>query len=419
MDDTSASYYTAGTIAVILLAYTTWRLWPTGDQANDQKRRQLRWPALILLGLIGVVEYSAAPATVAAINKMTGVANFAAVWVYCLVDALACSAGVLLCYWREPLQRARQLARRWIAAYATVIAVLIVLFALGDAPVEHRVDFDTAYARTPITAAFTVLYLVAYGWGATVMVAMTWRWSKVATRPWLRPGLRVLALGSAFGVAFTLAKLTAVFARMIADEDLDFLSSKTAPGLSALAVVLFAIGFALPASGERITRMQSRLRRWRDYRALYPLWTDLSAVTPGPATTIKLPRFDLEVRATARTSMIRDGQIALRPHINPAVTEKALASATRAGLEGIKCDAVVVATQIAAALHAKQQGVTFHADGDDFADHGGSDLASELQWLAEVSRAYARSPLVRAGAPRQPVGADPAETDLGKATRTG
>ena len=80
--------------------------------------------------------------------------------VYLLLSAFSGSCLVLIINWRGgPPETTRRLSRRWIAGYGAVCAAIVLLFVLGEAPVERLRDFDTYYANTPYIREMIVLYL--------------------------------------------------------------------------------------------------------------------------------------------------------------------------------------------------------------------------------------------------------------------
>ena len=113
-----------------------------------------RWPALVF--------FFAAPPTIGEVNDVIGITNFSAPLVYCLLTAFSAACLVLIVNWRGgPPEETRRVSRRWVIGYSVVIVALVVLFVLGDTPVERLVDFDTYYANEPFVREMIVLYLVA------------------------------------------------------------------------------------------------------------------------------------------------------------------------------------------------------------------------------------------------------------------
>jgi len=365
-------------------------------------RNPMRRAICSTLFLASVCVFCAAPAVIGLLNRLTGVANFAAPLVYCLLVALGASCHVLLAYWRWPAEQALTIARRWTLAYAVIVMALVALFAVGEAPVERRVDFDTYYADTPYIAGFVLLYLLAVAVAMAVQVRMCWGWARVAGRPWLRRGLWLIGLGALGALGFSVAKLAAVVARWCG-TDWDWLSSRLAPVLALLGLVVSAVGYALPVLGDHLSGLRGWVERYRAYRALYPLWDALRRATPAIVPPTRVPWWDFELRLTRRLAEINDGRLALRAHADPRVAETALRLGREAGLTGVDLCATVDAARLRAAVAAKAANVRFPPDAVGTGHggaRGGTDGIGELAWLVTVSRAFAASPVVAAALAR-------------------
>ncbi|MDG4830867.1 hypothetical protein O7627_16340 [Solwaraspora sp. WMMD1047] len=395
MDSVSAAYWGCAAIAWGALGFKLGGL----RRSPDHPIHRVICGTLFL---VGASLFCAAPAVVTVVNRATGVANLAALLVYCLVVCEGAAALILVVHWRGPADPARAAARRWTLGYAGIIATMITLFVLGETPVERPVDFDTYYARTPYIAGFIVLYLVAHAVAGIGVGLLCWRWVRVAGRPWLRRGLWAILVGVGLGVGFDVCKLAAVAARW-AGADLDALSTVVAPALAGLGTITIATGFVLPVVGERLSRPVGRAAA---YRALHPLWEALRRSTPSIVTPIRLPWWDLELRLTRRLTEILDGRLALRPYFDPAVARAATRIGRESGLTGAELRAVVDAAMIRAAVANKAHDRRFppEPDGTDpaGADPAGFEVdgAGELARLVRVARAYVSSPIVGAAGRR-------------------
>ena len=146
--------------------------------------------------LAGLVFFFAAPPTITEVNRVTGVTNVSAAVVYCLLSAFSGSCLVLITNWRGgPPEATRRLSHRWIAGYGGVMRrAIVLLFVLGDAPVERLRDFDTYYANTPFIREMIVLYLSSFTVAGVAMNVMCWRWA-LQVRGWLRAGLLIIVSG--------------------------------------------------------------------------------------------------------------------------------------------------------------------------------------------------------------------------------
>ncbi|MEV2214823.1 MAB_1171c family putative transporter [Streptomyces sp. NPDC050997] len=281
--------------------------------------------ASIVLG--SLVFVCAAPVTLAAVNEVTGIPNFGAPLTYGMISAYSCSLLILLINWRggSP-ERIRRLSLRAVAAYGTLIVVIVALFTLSDAHVERLNDLDTYYANTPYMREMIVLYLLGHSAAMLAMCAVCVKWGREVTGL-LRSGLWLILAGALLDVVgFQGAKYTAVVARWTG-HDLDVLSTGVAPPLAALAALLFAAGFVLPRL------LPPALAHWHsveDHRRLGPLWSRVrfASTAPKPPSAWWLSPRD---RLRWREVSIHDALLALAPYFDDRIRERALDTALRAG----------------------------------------------------------------------------------------
>ncbi|MET8952175.1 MAB_1171c family putative transporter [Streptomyces sp. NPDC004393] len=309
-----------------------------------------RDPALVSLCAVvlsaGISFTLSAPASIAAVNHLTGVPNIAAPLVYTVVTAFSAACLVVIVYWRggEP-EHVRRVARRWLTGYAVVIVALWVLFAVGDAPVERRTDLDTYYATTPGLAEMITLYLLAHLVAAFTTTTLCWRWSRKVTG-WTRKGLTVLVLGWLLNGVFGMVKLAAVAGRWTG-RHWDGLSTDLAPGVAAVAAALVTVGYALPLVGPRIESVAAYAR----LRPLFKLlvdpadkryWVPLSWRSLG----------DIDLRLTQRETGIRDGITRLEPRFDDRVRERAYHRAISSGASAPEAEAIGAAAMVVAATRS-------------------------------------------------------------------
>ncbi|MFE5770358.1 MAB_1171c family putative transporter [Streptomyces sp. NPDC056485] len=345
---------------------------------------------LIFMACVGYV--FAAPPTIRALNRATGVANVSAPLVYVILSAFNASCIALLVYWREGTGRsARERARRWLAACAVVTCLIPLLFALGDAPVERLRDFDTYYANTPFIREMIVVYL---GWHilvGAVLPFLCWRWSR-EVGGWVKAGLRTLVAGFVLNVVFGMTKGTAVVARW-AGGDLDPLSSYIAPPAASVGALLTTLGFLLP-QGERVA---AHWQTWRLYRRLGPLHRDLGPLAPA-AGSPRLPLLSLGARLSNRECDVYDRLFALAPYCDPYVLAAARAEARQAGEGPETASAFAAAAMIADAIEASRDRAerTDRAERPDRPERTGRpDLLDES---AQAAGLEALGPVIATGA---------------------
>ncbi|MET7716837.1 MAB_1171c family putative transporter [Streptomyces sp. NPDC005407] len=303
-----------------------------------------------LLVLAACTFFFAAPPTIAEVNRLTGVCNISAPLVYCILTAFSASCLVLLVNWRGgPPEETRQISRRWVIGYGVVVVALVVLFVLGDAPVERLRDLDTYYATTPYIREMIVLYLTAHSVAAIGMTALCWRWS-LRVHGWLRTGLVTIVVGSLFNLAYGASKFAAVFARW-AGHDWDGLSTLAAPPLASLGALFSAVGFILPLIAQRLS---DNWHTWTTYRQLGTLWRELRTVVPDGTPSVRISWWSsADLRVTQRESDIHDGMLHLDPYFDPALRAGAHDAAIEAGSDPRQAQAIADAAMVAAALRAR------------------------------------------------------------------
>ncbi|GAA2659545.1 MAB_1171c family putative transporter [Streptomyces vastus] len=312
---------------------------------RDPLIRAVCW--VIFLGGVGF--FLAAPRTVAGINEATGIANFSAALVYATVSAYSASCLLLIIHWRGgPDAYVRRLTRRWTAGYAALIAVLITLFVLGEAPSERITDFDTYYATTPWIGPMVVLYLLGHMTAAVATTVLCRRWAR-EVHGWLRAGLWLLVLAWLLNISFSGLKLTAVIARWTG-RDWDMLSTILAPRLVGLAAAAATAGFTLPLLGPWATAVRRAVTTWR---RLGPLWRELAGTRPGSPLAGPIPWYSSPfIHLTRREAGIEDGLRLIRPHLDDHVRSRAHAAACAAGHSADTAARIGHAAMIAAAVHA-------------------------------------------------------------------
>ncbi|MEW2402804.1 MAB_1171c family putative transporter [Streptomyces sp. NPDC046862] len=334
-----------------------------------------------LLLLACAVFAFAVPGNIARMNRLTGVPNFSAPWVYSLITAFCASCLLLIVAWRGGLSdrsAATRRAMRWVVGvYSAVIGTLWILFALADTPVERLRDLDTYYATTPFMREEIVLYLLAH----TVAVLITYRLVRNWVRTdgldaWLRWGLKALGVGYALNLVYDAAKITAVVARWTG-HDLDWLSTDLAPPVAALSAILVAVGFILPHAGQYLHgRWRVRLGHWR----LRPLYLLLRTFTgSGVPFTV---RASPELRLTRRETFIRDVLLQLARHFDEDLRHRSYAAALALGHTPARARALAAAVTIQDAFAARQCPV----DGDTPASPDTSDLLREIEAVSRVLR---------------------------------
>jgi hypothetical protein len=303
-----------------------------------------------LLLLAGMVFLLAAVPVLAAVNRITGVPNFAAPLVYAVLTALSAVCIVLVVIWRGgATARTRRVSQWVLGSYGVVIVALVILFALGDASVERLRDLDTYYASTPFIREMILLYLLAHTVAAVVTSALCWRWS-VRVNGVLRAGLTLIVAGYLLNLGYDITKFAAIGARW-AGHDMDWLSTDVARPVASASAFLIGTGFALPLVAQRLAVEYRTLVR---YRQLTPLARLLADPRGGGPPGVAIGRWaSMALRLTRREAAIHDGLIALRPYLDPVIRARVEERALAMGRPAPAARALAAAVTVVAAAEAR------------------------------------------------------------------
>ena len=371
------------TVALAVKLPTIVRLW------SDPLLRAVGGVLLIACAVFVFV----APSTIARVNRITGVPNISAPWVYSLLTAFCGSGLLLIIAWRDGVDdRSASTVRavRWVVAGSLgVIAAMWVLFALADAPVERLRDLETYYANTPYMREMIVLYLLTQAVATVITSALIRNWTRTdGLDAWLRWGLRFLGAGYATQLSVYAVKLPAVVARWTGHPQ-DWLSTAVAPPLACLSALLIAVGFILPHAGQYLhDRWRLRLAHHR-LRPLYLLMRTANG-TGVPVLLHATP----ELRLIRRETFIRDALLPLARHIDEGRRQRFYEAALALGLEPGRAKALAAAAAVQDAVEARRRRAEAGTGpGDDW--EGGesgyqADTTELLREIGDVSCALRR-----------------------------
>jgi hypothetical protein len=360
------------------------------------------WLATLAIALA----LSARPAPVyLAISQLTGMPNAARLLDNALILVAAWCVQAFLFHLSHGQDRAGAGTRRAGWALAATLVAMAVLFALAPVDADEPAEFTARYGSAPFVLEYRLVFLAFLGYALQNVVRLSWRYAGLSQLPALRAGLRLVAAGGVTGLAWIAQGALLVTARRFGLEH----PAVDAPGLSqaliAATIALTTLGSTLPSWGPRlgVGALAGWVSRYRAHRRLYPLWLALYRENPAIALYPPTSRLadalalrDLRFRLYRRVIEVRDGQLALRPFVDPDVVARARDLAAWAGLAGDDARAAVEAAGLASALGSRGRRVpTMPADAPA-SGAGGADLDGEARFLATVSRHLERSALVRA-----------------------
>ncbi|WP_328582712.1 MAB_1171c family putative transporter [Streptomyces sp. NBC_00370] len=348
----------------------------------------------------------ASPVLYRLIDRAAHRGNLATLFVYLGITGFSAGAVALARIWTPPKDRPdegiwdaattvtwRQVRKR-LAVFAALAAAMTVLFLTGGAHrPETPLTFDTTFATSGLIAAFLVLYQAGFGFALIDIGRVCLGHAARLPEGPLRRGIRLIALGAVVACGYVLCKLVAITTAAAGVTGTDWLSTALGPVFAALGAALITAGFASPASA-------AWTRRRRDYQALRPLWDvayladeRLALEAPPSAWTERLAFRDLEWRTARRGLEIRDGQLTLRPWVDPAVVSAATEVADRAGLDEADRAALIVAASLRGAADALSVGRPPRPREDQASLPGlDAEPAGERAHLVRVAR-YLNAPL--------------------------
>ncbi|MFK0044472.1 MAB_1171c family putative transporter [Streptomyces sp. NPDC090741] len=371
--------YVPGSVMILALLIKA----PTLRRGWDQPLMR----AVCTLLVVGcLVMFLAAPPTISAVNRLTGIVNFSAPLVYSVLTAFSGSCIVLVLQWGGgPPAVVRRASRLTAAVFGAVTLLIVVLFTIGDAPVERLRDLDTYYANTPWLREMIVCYLLAHTVGSSTLTLLCWKWL-LRVRPSLRPlrtGLALIVLGGVLDLGYLVTKWAAVGARW-AGRDWDGLSTDVAPPFASAAALMVGSGFIVPLVGGSAA--------WRDfsrYRRLHPLWKALRGFAASSVTTVPLTWWSpIGIRLIHRESVIDDGILALASWFDPAVRVAAYEVALGQGMCESQASVVADAAMLAAACRRREAAA---------ADQGLPEpYRLDSRPLVALAREFRTSPIVAA-----------------------
>ncbi|MFD9572812.1 MAB_1171c family putative transporter [Streptomyces sp. NPDC059982] len=288
------------------------------------------------------------PAVWVWLSRAVGIENFSGLLSQSSVIALSVCQQLVLLSLTLSRGAARRAAVPRIVLLGVVLGAMVVLFFEAAAHGESPDDF--AVVRAHYTPAYLVVYLAAFTLTQIGVGVMGWRYSRLAPSPWLRRGLRLVALSLPFSLCYSVCRAAGIVAAQFGGTGHAW--EPAAQIGVALAVCTQTIGWILPDWGPHLTAVADRIRYRRAHRILLPLHRTLTEQVPGPV--IPMGRgTDLRTRLYRTLIEIRDAQWELRTWMDEDIAGAARREADRAGFSGEQAAAVVEAAQLRGALAAK------------------------------------------------------------------
>ncbi|MFG2349561.1 MAB_1171c family putative transporter [Streptomyces phaeochromogenes] len=319
----------------------------------------------------------------------------------CVIALIACQQVVLTCWGASP-DIARRRARAWLGAGLSVIAGLLVLFALLTPSAPRPIDFTLYYAHDNMYAAYLTLYVTAYTIGELFLARACWRLARHSTRTSVLVGLRVVALGATITLGYSAVRMGNVIAGAFGTSLAEWENFAWTCG--DVGAMLTLIGWLVPTITDQAQIIQYRIKQHRSYHRLRALW--LAFHSEAPEIALPIDRVDpaqrrrfrgIAFKLYRRAVEIRDGRFVIRQYLDAGVRERSEAHHSAKGFHGDELNAAVTADQILAGIAARAAGnrpdpdqLTDLADAD--ADRQTSQPMDDIDALLAVARHFPREP---------------------------
>lgn len=361
----------------MLWAVTIWR----GPSAVRTVKQRALWAAFAALTLSMTLRL---PGVMHALDDRAGVHNLSTLVKHCLGMIAAGAVVDFVVAIARPETGRRLRARHYVALTAmAVMAVLFIFFV----PRPHEVtDFSMENAGNGWATAYYLVFVVYLGIAMATATWLFWGSARHASARWLRTGVRLMGIGTAIGVLYTLLRFGYMTTRLagLTDSGGDIAVDNATDALKYTAIGFILVGSSIPAFGVAWRTVQDG----RQYRQLQPLWQDLTAVTPDivlKAGLLRSPR----LRLYRRVIEIRDASLALDAYADDGIRERAQTAAAQAGFDPATSPAAE-ALWMRAAREGKARGALPVGSTQEPAADGIDDLdfTTEVEKLIQLAQIY-------------------------------
>ncbi|GHI82805.1 hypothetical protein Sxan_01690 [Streptomyces xanthophaeus] len=364
-------------VLIMLWAVTVWRV---PSAVRTVKQRAL-WTAFAALTLSMTLRL---PGVMHALDDWAGVNNLSTLIKHWL-GMIAAGAVVDFVVAIARPETGRRLRPRHCIALTAMTAMGVLFFLLVPRPHEVT-DFFEENAGKGWATVYYLFFVVYLGIAMAIATRLFWGSAQHASARWLRTGVRLMGIGTAVGVLYTLLRAGYMTSRLagLTDSTSGTAVDNATDALKYTAIGFILVGSSIPAFGVAWRTIQDG----RQHRRLQPLWQDLTAVTPDivlKAGVLRSPR----LRLYRRVIEIRDAALALDAYATDEVRERAQAAAAQAGFDPAKSPAAE-ALWMRAARENRARGALPVGSNQEPGTVGIEDLdfTAEVSRLIELARIY-------------------------------
>ncbi|MFF9478113.1 MAB_1171c family putative transporter [Streptomyces sp. NPDC014733] len=322
------------------------------------------------------------PVVWAAVSEAVGIVNFSGLLTQSsVILSAACQQLVLLHLSHEPSTAWRKSIPR-LAGLALILVLMVSLFFQSTSMEEQPNDF--ALTKAIYYPAYLSVYLIGHAVNQVDVGIMGWRYSKVAPTPWLRRGLRLVAIAMPCALIYTACRAADIVAGALGATGHPW---EPLAQLAIAGTVAKTIGWILPDWGRYISRVWEGIDRRAAYLTLTRLHRSLTDQVPTAVLTLDAGT-DLRTRLYRTMVEVRDAQWFLRLWIPPEVAAEARRRGEAAGLKGSALAASIEAAQLHAAIQAKMADLPPAKNPSTPRAIEPPDIAEELAFQRQLAKAF-------------------------------
>jgi hypothetical protein len=332
------------------------------------------------------------------IINLFGTQNITIILSHSAVIVLTAAQQVVLIYWANPPEKARPKAVRRIVAFGIVLAALVTMFFL-ILPGERQGTSETSSLlnmHNPYYVVYLVLFVTASAVGQIITLRMSWIYSRVAGRAWLRRSMWAVVAGAGLILVYCALRLAQILGEQAGINMKPWNPVQWLAG--DVGSLLELLGWTAAGWGPLFSAASLWIANYRRHQRLRPLWVALYQATPDIALDAPWSRVadlvlirDLNYRLYRRVIEILDGQRALRPYLDPTIAEAVARQARRVGVTGERLGPTLEAIQLHLALRAKAEGGPRFTDQMPGVPNGpDGDLPKETRRLTTLARTFRR-----------------------------
>lgn len=341
------------------------------------------WVTLVLLGLaFAVLPESSCPL----IDSLTGV-SCSARWFgnSCTLGA-AFSIQSVFGRFANQGELATRVARARLACFFAVIFMMALL--IFSAQPRDDADFIEVNANIGAVLGYLLLYLSYLGVVMAEAFRETLRFAPQVGSAALRLGLRLIAIGSAFGVVCCLFKALVAVSVFLGSSGL-YREEIVGPMLGLLAGAHIVAGLTVASLGPGIA---DAIRQHMALRRLEPMWKELTQAIPEVVLDVGYQK--RTERLYRKIIEIRDAQLALSSYQSDNLRCQVRNVAQMHSHSGSRLEAAIEGTLLFLAVAAMKAGhEATNSPNREVCGHLSADLMGECKWLEQVSEFFG-SPLL-------------------------